>query len=126
MQYQVIIPIDLIQPLETHELTAAILLTKHFQCHIYVQPKRNRKSADFIINNTHWELKSPIGTGSRTIQRNLQWAIKQSDHIIIDTRRSKMHSGKIIARIRAYLKQAPQIKHLIVITKSKQIIDFHA
>lgn len=45
-----------------------------------------RKTADAIINHLEWEFKTPRGKSTRTIERILKKAHKQSNNIIVDIR----------------------------------------
>ena len=71
-----------------------------------------------------WELKSPLGDGKNTIKNNLHTARKQSTNVIIDLRRIKMHQIKALSNINHYFtSHRSKICHLIVITKSEEILE---
>jgi len=75
------------------------------------------------ISGVKWEIKSPMGNGKRTIDNNFNEARKQSKNIVIDLRRIKMHQSKANARINFYLSMPHHFKRVLVITKSKKIIE---
>lgn len=94
-KYQVIIPSD-INPLpETHEVSAAQVVSNFLRSDAEFIIRNNYKSPDVKISGVLWEIKSPTGTGKRNIERQLQLAMKQSDNIVFDARRSKINIAKI-------------------------------
>ena len=105
-------------------MSAAILLAYHFKIDVlFLRPER-KKTPDIEVAGTRWEIKSPRGNAKKTIENNLRLARKQSNCIILDLRRSKMHSTRAIARTKFYLRtEAHTIKHLKVIAKTEKIID---
>ena len=108
----------------THELAAAAILAQHFKSDVvFLRPQRHR-TPDVEVRGITWEIKSPKGDSKKTIENNLRTARKQSENIIIDLARSKMHSTRAVARMRFYVRtQSHGIKRLKVITKKKRIID---
>jgi hypothetical protein len=124
MKYKVIVdtlPQDAPQP---HEMSAAFIVANHFATDVVFQRPGNRKTPDFDVNGVKWELKSPIGDGKKTMENNLRGARKQSNCIIIDLRRCKMHQMKALSRINFYLKNDPKsISKLKIIKKTKEIVD---
>lgn len=109
-----------------HEMSAAILLAEHFECNvIFLRPGRQR-TPDVEVNGVKWEIKSPVGSGKKTMDNNLRSAEKQSSNIVLDLRRTDMNYYKALSRIHAYLKiENHHIKQLKIITKSKKIIDVY-
>lgn len=106
-----------------YEISAAIILADFFQTDIHLNPRNaNIKTADFIINGTAWELKSPTGNSKRTIQNNLRKADHQSPNIILDLRRCKMPTAQAISRANFELSQANAIKKLILIVHNKKVV----
>lgn len=72
-----------------------------------------------------WELKSPTGSGKKTMENNLRSANGQSRRVVIDLTRCKMHQDKAISRIKFFMDtNNHQIKSLLIITKSEKIIDY--
>lgn len=120
---KIIIPADLEPRPEIHEISAGVIISKFFEADVtFIKPHQHAKSADFNINGTIWELKSPRGAGKRTIQNNLRSADNQSVHIILDLRRIKMHSIQAHNRIEYELGKANKIKRLLVITKNSKVL----
>ena len=109
-------------PME-YEISAAMLLMNFFDSDVtFIKRTPNSKMADFKILDQIWELKSPIGDSSRTIQNNLRKANKQSSNIIIDLRRCKMRDLQALNRIKYGLSKVNSIKRMIVIKKNGDII----
>ena len=95
---QVIIPVNHPSPPEQHEIDAAWILARHFQCAVeFLTPVDDykRKTADIVMLGIQWEMKSPIGASKSTIGNQFSIAKKQSRNIIIDTRRTAIEYEKI-------------------------------
>lgn len=122
-KYRVIIPVDLRPSPARYELSAAQLLASHYKTDVEFIPRSNQKTPDFLINNIKWELKSPKGKGKNNIERQLQTGLKQSKNIIFDARRSKLHISKIRNELNHQFKLAKSIRRLVLIEKSKNIVE---
>ena len=110
-----------------HEEYVARIIADYFQSDIQFIRKTSSRTPDFYILKTYqlWELKSPLGNGKRTIANNLREASKQSRNIILDLSRCKMNNSVALSRIRGFLSSGDaHINRLIVIDKSRKIIDF--
>lgn len=122
-KYRVIIPVDLKPTPALYELSAAALLASHFKADVEFIPRSNQKTPDFLIDGVAWELKSPTGNGKNNIERQLQTGLKQSRNIIFDARRSKIHISKIRSELSRKVKLVKSINSLILIEKSKTIVE---
>ena len=106
-----------------HELSAAALMAEYFNADILIMKRHpNARKADFLINGQIWEHKSPVGNGKRTIQNNLREADGQSELVILDLRRCRMHPAKALSRIRHEISKAHSVKRLLVITKTEKVL----
>jgi hypothetical protein len=79
-----------------HELATAEALAKvgYVVEFLPVDKRKDTKSPDVVMNGEKWEIKAPKTDKLSAIERNLKRATKQSDNIIIDSRRmSKLHAG---------------------------------
>ncbi|MBQ3468043.1 hypothetical protein IJH19_00650 [Candidatus Saccharibacteria bacterium] len=86
IKYKIILPASSnTEPTEI-EISAAKLLANYFRANVEFIPRTSTKTADFLIQNTVWELKSPTGKGKRNIQHQFSRAMLQSKNIIIDAR----------------------------------------
>lgn len=122
-KYRVILPIDLKPSPARYEITAAQLLAEHFKADVEFVPRSNQKTPDFLISGVKWELKSPTGTGKRNIERQLQTGIKQSQNIVFDARRSKIHIARIKNVLNYQFRLAKSIKRIVLIDKGKNVIE---
>lgn len=124
MKYTVIVKTKPQDAPKDFEMSAALILAGHLKTDLVFLRPGNRKTPDLEAGDIKWELKSPTGNGKRTMDNNLRGARKQSNHIVIDLRRCKMHQTKALSRIKHYLKQGNHgIKKLKVIEKSKKVVD---
>lgn len=111
---------------EPHEIEAAEILAAHFHCNVtFIVPSRGykMKSADFIINNVEWELKSPVGSSRlSTIQKQFN-GLKQSRSIIIDGRYARKLSDLYISnKIKHEIARHHRIQKVLFITKTGHVI----
>lgn len=124
MKNCVIVGTDFRDRPKEHELSAAILIANYFKTDVTFLRPSCQKTPDLNINGAEWELKSPLGDGKNTIKNNLHNARKQSTNVIVDLRRIKMPQSKALSNIDYYFSShRSQIKHLIVITKSEEILE---
>lgn len=107
-----------------HEMSASILLAYHFKSDIIFLRSESKRTPDIEVGGLKWEIKSPTGGGKKTIENNLRSARKQSQFIVLDLRRSKLHKARAISRVKFYIAtNAHNIKRLKLITKSQKVID---
>ena len=73
-----------------------------------------------------WEIKCPFGKSSRTIENNLRAALHQSSYIILDLRNidGRIPTQKLLTEAERRFRDAKSMKHLMVITREQQCIDF--
>lgn len=123
MKHEIKIPTNMVPPPYPHEMFAARVISDYFDADVcFIRRNDNAKSADLIIKNTIWEIKSPIGDSKRTMQNNLRTADDQSPYIIINLVRCKMMPNRAVSRIRHELKLANKIKRLIIIFKNGKVL----
>ena len=82
-----------------------------------------RKTADAIIDGLEWEFKTPRGNSTRTIERILKKAHKQSENIVIDTHHVHLPEELTLRKIRHEAQKYNKHQRIKVILKSKRIID---
>lgn len=112
-----------------HEKLTVDFLAVTSGCNItFLVPERRKgtKTPDIEMSDLRWEIKSPIGKSSRTIENNLRAAIKQSQNIIMDLRRidGRIPTHKLLKEVERRFNDAKSIKRLIVITRKEERIDF--
>jgi hypothetical protein len=123
MKYKIIVETDINDPPKSYEFEAAIIIAGHFKSDvIFIRPE-NFKTPDFDVNGIKWELKSPMGGSVRTIENNMRSARKQSLNLIVDLSRIKLHQQQALSRIKFFLSKPNQYRKVLVITKSKKIIE---
>ena len=81
------------------------------------------KRPDFKIKGTEWESKAPEGKGKRTIKRNIDDALTQSENIIIDLRRCGLPDPIAINQLEFFFRNK-RIKRLMVITKKDELLEY--
>ena len=111
--------------LEAHEYNTVLLFTK-LGYDVELIPKSNRKgvrSPDVIMDKLRWEMKSPKGSGRWLMENTLQDAVKQSENIIVDLRRTKRPQDKCLRELAEKFKHSKNISKIKVITKAHRIID---
>ena len=125
-QYDVILPHN--HKIRTAELEAAGILANHFKANVRVIKKSERfkeSSADFEIDGTMYELKSPITSSTRSINNLIQSATKQSRNVVIDIRKSKITEKKMIQICNERLKSLKKIKKIVLIVDKKIVLEFN-
>ena len=124
-KYEVIVKTDIKDRPKDHEMSAALILANYyFKADVtFLRPESN-KTPDIEVDGKKWEIKSPKGNAKKTIENNLRTARKQSENIVLDLTRSKMHNAQAVARAQFYIRtEAHTIKRLKIITKHRKIID---
>lgn len=123
MKYKLIIDIAITDSPKDHEFTAAIILAEYFKSDVIFVRPANFRTPDFDIKGVKWELKSPMGSSTRTIENNMRTARKQSKNLIIDLSRIKLHQRRALSRINFFLSKPNQFNKVLVITKAKKVIE---
>ncbi len=112
--------------LQEHEhATIKVLLLAGYNIQL-IPPVQGKgiKTPDLTIDGVPWEMKAPMGNGKRTVQNTLIRAGKQSENIIIDLRRSKMQENQAIRDFEKEFFATKKLKHMKIITKKEEILDF--
>ena len=112
---------------EQHELDVAKVLNKIGKDVEFILPSRVKfsRTPDIKMDGLLWEIKSPKGSSSRTIENNLRCALKQSKNIIIDLRRIKIDETRAISQIMKQFKFSKLINRIILIKQNKEILDIN-
>jgi len=123
---RVIIPLGSPNRPQPHELDVAYVLAQHYKTVVeFIVPADDyrRKSADIMFNGVEWEIKSPTGNTKRTIETQFSRASRQAKNIILDTRRTKLKYDNIVNQVFVEIQNRPKIKRVILIDKSKKVVD---
>ena len=113
--------------LKTHENATVVFLTEQ-SYNISLIKKSNIEgvhTADFKMGGLEWEMKSPIGEGNQLMKNTIQKALKQSQNISIDLRRTKRHQTKCIRELKKQFDKSKTIKRLKIITKTGELLEFN-
>ena len=90
-------------------------------------PETNLKTPDIYLDNTIYEIKSPITNNPKKIIRNVKRALEKSPNVIIDSSRVKgLRDDAIQRALKNKVKDLPGLKSLLFINKRGQIIDIIA
>ena len=112
--------------LKEHENATVVFLTE-LGYNVELILKSNLKGVhtpDIRIGRTKWEMKSPKGEGGSLMKNTIQKALRQSQYIIIDLRRTKRHQIKCLRELKREFDNSKSIRRMMVITKTGQILDF--
>ena len=123
---RVIIPTNHPNHPEPHEVDVAFILARHYRCTVeFLVPVDDymRKTADLKMLGVTWEVKSPTGNSKSTIGAQFRRASRQSNNIVLDTRRTKLNYDKIKKQIIIETKQRTSINKVILINKSGKVVE---
>lgn len=114
--------------INTHEKIAVDFLAVELGADItFLVPNRQkgRKTPDIEMYGLLWEIKSPKGKGSRTIENTLRDAVKQSSCIVLDLRRmdGRVPTKKHVDMAQAQFSANKSMKHMIIITREEKTVD---
>lgn len=121
-KYNIVIPVGMKPRPKIHEETAADILANHFKSDVYFIETASQGTPDVSIQGIEWEIKSPIGASANNIQKNMREASAQSENIIIDLRRSKLHQTRAVGYINQFVERYKKLKRVLAITKSKHVL----
>jgi hypothetical protein len=82
------------------------------------------KSADIQMDGVTWEIKTPIGKGKRTVEKQFHRASGQSRSIIIDSRECDIDEEKFRKTVEKEWEKRRLIKRIILIEKDGKTLDF--
>ena len=87
-------------------------------------PETSIKTPDIILDNTRYEIKSPITNNPKKIVRNVKRALEKCPNVVIDSSRIKgLKDSDIQILLVNKAKNLPTLKSLILVTRHGQIID---
>jgi hypothetical protein len=121
-KHNIIIPVGMKPRPKIHEETAADILASHFKSDVHFIETAAQGTPDVSIKGIKWEIKSPIGKGANNIQKNMREASAQSENIVIDLRRSKLHQTRALGYIKQFTDRYKKLKRVVVITKTKHVL----
>lgn len=82
------------------------------------------KSADILMDNSEWEIKSPSAQKLSAVERNLKRANHQSTHVIFDSQRmGRLPDKSIEKELVKQLLLTKTIKQILFVNRKRQVID---
>ena len=110
----------LVQP---HEFNVATILSWTSEDVAFIPASNTRPTPDIKFRGRLWEIKSPMGKSSRTIENNMRLALKQSVNIIIDLSRMELPEDKCIHEVKRQNELIRGKHQVMIITKTRKIIE---
>ena len=112
--------------LEKHEYDTVLFLTTLGYDIELIPPSHipNIRTPDFKMNGLKWEMKSPKGKSRSTLEHAFQTAMKQSVNIVFDLRRIQMPNDKAVATLERLFSYSKGVKHLLVISKERKLLEY--
>ena len=86
---------------------------------------KGARTPDIEMNGLKWEIKRPTSNSKYTVQHAFKAAVKQSPNVIFDLRCSKLHQENALNRLIHEFNLSRAVKRLLIITKSKKILDYN-
>ena len=85
--------------------------------------KKGIQTPDIRMIDLYWEMKCPTGNSANTIKRAFKSALKQSQNLIFDLRKSRTSDSKNITKLEKEFTDIKSVRRLIIITKSRKLLD---
>ena len=109
------------------EREAAWILANHYKTTVCILRPTGRfreKTADFIIGDSRYELKTPTSSQVRTVEKLIRQATEQSENVIIDSRKTKIIEKRMIEICIDRLANIKKLNKIVLIVDKKKILDF--
>lgn len=103
--------------LEEHEKETLSFLAAHGYDIEVMRPQNipNSKNADICIDGVVWEMKCSMGKSEISIKKLFDKAVKQSSHIIMDLRNTRMSNSKARGKVLKEYYLRRNVRELIII-----------
>ena len=109
----------MVQP---HELKVGELLARSSGFDVTFLAVGIGKSPDILFRGKKWEIKSPKGSKSRTIENNVRNALKQSNNVIIDLGRIQRSDELCLRDINKQIFHRKSLRNVLVVTKLGKVV----
>jgi hypothetical protein len=122
----VIIPPNHPNPPDRHEVEVAWILARCYKAVVsFLIPVDGYeiKTADIVMLGVILEIKSPTGKSQNTVGSAFRRGSKQARHIVFDARRIQLSLDETLKQVRKEFDLRRQLKRVIFITKSDEIIE---
>ncbi|MDR0854225.1 MAG: hypothetical protein LBN34_07640 [Clostridiales Family XIII bacterium] len=123
---EVLIPANLDNSPEQHEIDAALILANHYNTVVeFLRPIDDYliKTPDIRMTDRMWEMKSPVGNSKNTVSHQIKRAVKQSVNIVFDGRRSSIQDSVLEKELKREAGKHPSIRKIIFIDKEKNVVE---
>ncbi|MBR1627810.1 MAG: hypothetical protein IJ679_00905 [Lachnospiraceae bacterium] len=113
-------------PPEKHELATARFFAQRGRDVSFICPSSIPEvyRPDILMDGMEWEIKAPIGSGKKTIERNIHKAVKQSKNIIFDFRRIALPEEKCLSQLEREFNERGYLRNLLVIKKNGELVEY--
>lgn len=105
-----------------HELRVAEILAAAGHCVEFLEEGALPR-ADIQLDGVEYEIKSPETAKLASVEQLMRKALKQAPNIIVDSSRCKIREDRLRQYLIYKFRGQKQIKRLLFITKSREIID---
>ena len=82
------------------------------------------KTADLVINDSRYELKTPLSAQFRSVEKLIRQATKQSENVIIDSRKTKITEKRMTEICIDRLAHIKKLNKIVLIVGKKKVMDF--
>ena len=109
------------------EREAAWVLARHYKTTVRIlRPTMGyqEKTPDFVVNEMRYELKTPTSAKVKKIEWLIRDASKQSENVVLDGRKTKIHEKRLIEICKDRLKHIKKVRKIILITSERKVLDF--
>jgi hypothetical protein len=109
------------------EINAAWILARHYKTTVKIlRPTMGykEKTPDFIVGNVKFELKTPTSAKVEKIEGLIREAVRQSENVVLDGRKTKIHEKRLVEICKDRLKHIKKVKKIALIINKKKVLDF--
>ena len=116
---------NLTTPPAKHELATAKFFSEMGKDVMFIEPSNIPEvyRPDILMDGVEWEMKSPIGSSKRTIEKNYHKAALQSKNIIFDLRRINVPEAICLKQLEREFYDKKSLR-LLVIKKDDTLVKF--
>jgi len=86
----------------------------------FIPVSRNlyQRTPDILLNGIAWEIKTPLGNGSRTIENSIRSSKHQSPRLVLDIRFTKRIESQCIKEAKSRFRKVKKLEQLLLIRKN--------
>ena len=109
------------------EREVAWILARHYKTLVRIIRPANKfkiKSADYLIDNVEYELKTPESNKVEKVKARIREGSHQSRVIIVYSKKTKILDKRMIEIIRESLREIKVARRIILVQKNKKVLEF--